>query len=44
MLKVSAETFSTAISKTSEINMRLSDLYDKLHTVLRFYIEIDRYR
>ena len=37
MIKVSAQTFSTASWKKSEINMRLLDLYDNLHTVLRFY-------
>ena len=36
MIKVSAQTFSAASSKKSEINMRLSDLHDNLHTVLRF--------
>ena len=37
MVKVSAQTFSSATWKKSEINMRLSDLHDNLHTVLRFY-------
>ena len=36
MIKVSVQTLSTTSWKKSEINMRLSDLYGNLHTVLRF--------
>ena len=36
MIKVSAQTFLTASGKKSEINMKISDLYDNVHTVLRF--------
>ena len=37
MIKESAQTFSTTSRKKSEINMRPLDLYDNLHTALRFY-------
>ena len=37
MIKVSAQTFSTTSCKNSKINIRPSDLYDDLHTALRFY-------
>ena len=37
MIKVSAQTFSTSSLKKSEMNMRLPDLYDNVHTALRFY-------
>ena len=36
MIKVSAETFFTASGRKSEINIRVSDLYDNLHSFLRF--------
>ena len=37
MIKVSAQTYFTASRRKSEINMRISDLQDNIHTVLRFY-------
>ena len=37
MIKVSAQTFSTASWKKPEINMRPSDLCDNLHTALRIH-------
>ena len=37
MIKVSAQTFSTASRTEYEINIRSSDLYDNLHSFLRFY-------
>ena len=36
MIKVSAQKFSTDSWKKSHIDMRLSDYYDNLHTVLRY--------
>ena len=37
MIKVSAETFSTASRTKYEINIRVSDLFGSLHSFLRFY-------
>ena len=37
MIKVSAQTFSTASRMKSEINIRIPDLCDNLHSFLRFY-------
>ena len=37
MIKVSAQTFSTASRTKYEINIRVSDLLDNLHSFLRFY-------
>ena len=37
MIKVSAQTFFITSLKKPEINMIPSDLYDNLHTALRFY-------
>ena len=37
MIKVSAQTFSTASRTTYGINRRVSDLLDNLHSFLRFY-------
>ena len=37
MIKVSAQTFSTASKRKSEINIRVSDLRDNLHNFLRLY-------
>ena len=36
MIKVSAQAFSTASRRKSGINIRVLDLYDNLHTFLRF--------
>ena len=35
MIKVSAQTFSKASRRKSEINIRASDLYDNLNTFLK---------
>ena len=35
MIKVSAQTFPTASRRKSEINIRVSGLYDNLHSFLR---------
>ena len=37
MIKVSAQTFSTASRTKYETNIRVSDLFDNLHSFLRFY-------
>ena len=37
MIKVSAQTVFTANWKKSELNMKISDLCDNVHTVLRLY-------
>ena len=37
MIKVSAQTFSTASTIKYEINIRVSDLFDNLHSFVRFY-------
>ena len=37
MSNMDAEMFSTTSWKKYEISKGLSDLYDNLHTVLRFY-------
>ena len=37
MIKVSAQTFFTASRMKSEINIRIPDLCDNLHSFLRFY-------
>ena len=37
MIKVSAQTFSTASRTKYEIHIRVSDLFDNLHSFLRFY-------
>ena len=37
MIKVSAQTLFTASWKKCEINMRISDFYNNIHTVLRSY-------
>ena len=37
MIKVSAQTFSTASRTKYEINIRVSDLFDNLHSFFRFY-------
>ena len=37
MIKVSAQTFFTASRTKYEINTRVSDLFDNLHSFLRFY-------
>ena len=37
MIKVSAQTFSTSSKTKYEINIRVSDLFDNLHSFLRFY-------
>ena len=37
MIKVSAQTFSKASRTKYEINIRVSDLFDKLHSFFRFY-------
>ena len=37
MIKVSAQTFSTARRTKYEINVRISDLFENLHSFLRFY-------
>ena len=36
MIKVSPQTFSTASRRKSEINIRVSDLYDNFHNFFRF--------
>ena len=36
MIKVRAQTLSTASTRKSEINIRVSDLYDNLHSIFRF--------
>ena len=33
MIKVSAQTFSTASTSKSEINIRVPDLFDNLHSL-----------
>ena len=40
MIKMSAQTFSTANRKKSEINIRVSDLSDNLYSFFRFVIII----
>ena len=37
MIKVSAQTFATASRRKSDINIGVSDLFDNLHSLLRFY-------
>ena len=37
MIKVSGQTFLTASWKKSEINIKISDLYDNVYSVLRFW-------
>ena len=37
MIKVNAQTFSTASRTKYETNIRVSDLFDNLHSFLRFY-------
>ena len=37
MIKVSAQTFSAASRRKYEINIRVSDLFDNLHSSLRFF-------
>ena len=37
MIKVSAQTFSTASRTKYEINIRISDLFNNLYNFLRFY-------
>ena len=37
MIKVTAQTFSTSSRRKSEINKRVPDLYDNLHSFFRFY-------
>ena len=37
MIKVSAQTFPTASRRKSDINIGVSDLFDYLHSLLRFY-------
>ena len=47
MIKVSAQTFSKASRRKSEINIRTSDLYDNLNTflkIIRIIIRPGRYR